>query len=176
MRGKRFLTCILAIFAFMLFSGLSNYSLASVSGHKGNLSVQEIKKKIVREARRQGLDPHLALSVAKQESLFKCNARSCVGAVGLFQLMPQTAKDLGVNPYNVDQNIKGGIKYLKMMKKQFGSTRLALAAYNAGPGAVQKYGGVPPYRETQHYVKVIMNSYNQYKHNPDPVLAELSQK
>jgi soluble lytic murein transglycosylase-like protein len=85
--------------------------------------------------------------------------------------MPATARDLGVNPYRVEQNISGGVRYLKMMKNKFGSTRLALAAYNAGPGAVQKYGGVPPYRETQLYVRYVMKFYNQYKNNPDPVLV-----
>ncbi len=176
MELKRFLTCLLAAVLCVCLSGFSSYSLASVSGHKGNLSVNQIKRKIVREAERQGLCPYLALSVARQESEFKCNAKSCAGAIGLFQLMPATARDLRVNPYNVDQNIRGGIKYLKMMKRKFGSTRLALAAYNAGPGAVQKYGGVPPYKETRHYVRNIMRFYKQYKNNPDPVLAELSKK
>jgi len=173
MRRKRLLVCLIAALLCLCFTGFSSYSLASVSGLKGNPSVEEIKKKIVQEAERQGLCPYLALSVARQESEFKCNARSCAGAIGLFQLMPQTARELNVNPYNVDQNIKGGIKYLKMMKNQFGSTQLALAAYNAGPGAVQKYGGVPPYRETRQYVRLIMKFYNQYKSNPDLVLADI---
>ncbi len=176
MKGKRLFTCLMAAILCMCLSGIASYSLASVSGHKGNLSEDQIKRKIVREAQRQGLCPHLALSVARQESEFKCNARSCAGAIGLFQLMPATAKDLRVNPYNVDQNIKGGIKYLKMMHNQFGSTQLALAAYNAGPGAVQKYGGIPPYKETRQYVRLIMKFYNQYKNNPDPVISELSSK
>lgn len=166
MRVKTLLACIIAA---VLCIGFSMYSQASVSGHK--LTVAQIKQKIVKEAKKQGLCPYLALSVCKQESLFRCNAKSCAGAIGLFQLMPATAKDLGVNPYNVDQNIKGGVKYLKMMKRKFGSTRLALAAYNAGPGAVQKYGGVPPYRETRHYVNNIMKFYSQYKKSSDPALA-----
>ncbi|OGI01988.1 MAG: hypothetical protein A2Y25_08440 [Candidatus Melainabacteria bacterium GWF2_37_15] len=173
MKGKKLLTCfIIAVVCFCL-SGLVNYSLASISGHTNNLSEQAIKKKIVKEAKKQDFCPYLALSVARQESEFKCDARSPVGAIGLFQLMPQTAEELNVNPHNVDQNIRGGIKYLKSMKQQFGSTQLALAAYNAGPTAVQRYGTIPPYRETQTYVRNIMNFYNQYKKHSDPVLAEL---
>jgi hypothetical protein len=132
-----------------------------------------IKEKIVTKAISYGLDPAIALSVAKQESGFNKAAKSPVGAIGLFQLMPQTARDLGVNPYYVNENIEGGISYLKSLKDQFGSTKLALAAYNAGPGAVNRYGGIPPYRETQHYVMNIMHYYRNYKSSPDPVLKEL---
>jgi len=85
--------------------------------------------------------------------------------------MPETASALGVNPYYLEQNIEGGLSYLKSLKDQFGSTKLALAAYNAGPGAVNKYGTIPPYRETQNYVKNIMNYYYQYCKNPDPVIS-----
>lgn len=173
MKGKKLFNCFMALVLCMSLSGLAQEAPASVSGHKNNLSERTIKMKIVKEAKRQGLCPYLALSVAKQESDFKCNARSHVGAIGLFQLMPATARDLRVNPYNVDQNICGGIKYLKMMKRKFGSTRLALAAYNAGPGAVQKYGGIPPYKETRHYVSNIMRFYSKCKKYSDPVLANL---
>lgn len=134
-------------------------------------SEQSLKMRIVRTAINEGLDPSFALSVAKQESAFDKDAKSYVGAIGLFQLMPQTAADLGVNPYYVDQNIKGGVKLLKSLKEQYGSSHLALAAYNAGPGAVNRYGGIPPYRETRHYVKNIMSYYHQYKKQPDPVVT-----
>lgn len=98
------------------------------------------------------------LNLVKQESGFNPKARSGAGAIGLAQLMPGTARELGVNPYNATENLEGGARYLKQQYDKFGSWRLALAAYNAGPGAVQKYGGVPPYKETQNYVVKILGS------------------
>ena len=106
-------------------------------------------------ARRHGIPADLFARLIQQESGWNPRARSNKGALGLAQLMPQTARQLGVDPYNVAQNLDGGARYLAEQYRTFRSWPLALAAYNAGPGAVQRYNGIPPFRETQNYVKVI---------------------
>ena len=109
-------------------------------------------------AQNAGIDPALVRAVAIAESDMNQNEISPVGAIGVMQLMPETAAALGVNPYDERQNIQGGANYLRQMLDKFnGNVPHALAAYNAGPGAVQKYGGVPPYKETQNYVGRIMD-------------------
>jgi soluble lytic murein transglycosylase-like protein len=112
---------------------------------------------ITAAAERNGLDPALLAGLIKQESGFKPDARSGAGAQGLTQLMPGTAAGLGVtDPLDPAQAIEGGAKYLKQQLDRFGGdTARALAAYNAGPGAVQRFGGVPPYAETQNYVRAV---------------------
>ncbi|MET4128152.1 lytic transglycosylase domain-containing protein [Roseovarius sp. MBR-6] len=109
-------------------------------------------------ARRHDVPESLFLRLVQQESGWRADAVSHKGAIGLAQLMPGTARLLGVNPNDPRQNLEGGARYLAEQYRKFGSWRLALAAYNAGPQAVEKYGGVPPFKETRNYVKVILGS------------------
>lgn len=109
-------------------------------------------------ARRHNVPEDLFLRLVQQESGWNPNAKSHKGALGLAQLMPATARHLRVDPADPYQNLDGGARYLSRQYKNFKSWRLALAAYNAGPNAVKKHGGVPPYKETQNYVKVIWGS------------------
>ena len=133
-----------------------------------------IKETIVKHSIEMNVDPALALSIAKKESGFKHELRSPYGAVGVFQLLPSTANRMGFNPYYLSENIKAGLTYYKMMYKMFGSTELALAAYNAGPGNVKRYGGtIPPYSETKRFVNQIMLEYNRQKADPDPAIVKI---
>lgn len=107
-------------------------------------------------ARKHGIPEDLFLRLVQQESGWNPHAVSHAGATGLAQLMPGTASKLGVDATDPQQNLDGGARYLKMMYAKFGTWRLALAAYNAGPGAVERHGGIPPYDETKNYVKAIL--------------------
>lgn len=112
---------------------------------------------------RYGVDPDLLAAVAWTESGFQADAVSHAGAIGLMQIMPGTAEGLGVDPRDPVQAIDGAARYLRQQMDRFGDTRLALAAYNAGPGAVEKYGGVPPYDETVAYVGKVLGRYDQMR-------------
>lgn len=121
-------------------------------------NAQRFHEIIVRHARQRGLDPSLVKAVVHAESSFNPTARSPKGAMGLMQLMPATARSVGVrDPYEPGENIRGGVSYLaKMLRRYNGDIRLSLAAYNAGPLAVDTYRGIPPYRETQEYVRKVL--------------------
>ncbi|HBG22649.1 MAG: lytic transglycosylase domain-containing protein [Syntrophaceticus sp.] len=109
------------------------------------------------------IDPAVLKAVAKAESNFNPQAVSRSGALGLMQFMPGTAQSLGINPLDPAQSIQGAAKYLSSLLDQFqGNLTLALAAYNAGPGAVKKYGGIPPYQETQNYVSKVTKLISKY--------------
>lgn len=145
------------------FQSILDVSMRRNSGE--DVSKEEINELIQTYSEKNNLDPDFVRAVIKQESGFNENATSRCGAAGLMQLMPGTAKSLGVvNPYNAEDNVKGGTKMLANLLKTYGGNKeLALAAYNAGGGAVKKYGGIPPYKETQHYVKNVLSIYNRYK-------------
>lgn len=139
----------------------------SVENNKSQNKItrEEINNLITKYANKNGLDEDFVKAVVNQESGFNPKATSHCGAMGLMQLMPATAEGLGVtNAYNPEQNIQGGTKYLKGLLDRFDNNKsLALAAYNAGPNAVKKYGGIPPYAETQNYVKSVLSKYDKYK-------------
>lgn len=130
---------------------------------------------IYRAGERTGVDPRFIHAVIKQESRYKNQAISRVGAQGLMQLMPATAKRFGLkDPYDPEANVEAGTKYLKWLLKRFnGDVSLALAGYNAGEGSVDKYKGIPPYNETQNYVKKIVGNYGKTYH---PVLTPADAK
>src|SRR5687768_12063363 len=121
----------------------------------------ELVEAIADASRAHGVDPRLVAAVARRESAWRANVVSNKGAIGIMQLMPETARFLGVtDAFDARQNIFGGTRYLRTLLDTFkGDLDLTLAAYNAGPGAVQKYKGIPPYRETRAYVKAVRASY-----------------
>ena len=121
---------------------------------------ERIKKLIRKYASHYAVNEHLILALAHVESRYDCKAVSRAGAQGVMQIMPNTQKELGLTtPFDPAANVEAGIRYFKRMLDRFGDTRLALAAYNAGPGQVDKYKGVPPFPETRKYVQDVLNMY-----------------
>jgi soluble lytic murein transglycosylase-like protein len=137
-----------------LESGLSFGRVPDYGGYDGLIGLT---------AREHRVQPALVKAVIAAESNFDAGAVSRKGAQGLMQLMPGTAEQLGVeNPFQPSENVRGGTRYLRKMLDRYGDLSRALAAYNAGPSAVDRYGGVPPYRETQDYVNRVLTYYRAY--------------
>lgn len=140
------------------------YAMSSLRLPEGRPEPSSYDALIERAALRHGVPAALVKAVVKTESNFQRHAVSRAGAQGLMQLMPQTAAELGIqNPFSPEENLHGGTRYLRTMIDRFGGDwKHALAAYNAGPGAVDQYGGIPPYRETREYVERVLHYYRRY--------------
>ena len=172
-----------AIFSVFLFSNLTGFLFSralapevvaspevfSIPADIPTSGNADLDRMIFEAGQKQGVDPRLLHAVIWQESKYKIEARSHAGAQGLMQLIPDTAKRFGCDdPHDPRKNITAGTKYLSWLLKRFsGNVELALAGYNAGEGAVDKYDGVPPYNETKNYVKIISKRYGKIYH---PVL------
>ena len=143
--------------------GTNSFGPAVFNSNASVTAPEHLASTIQEAARAHGVDPRLVAAVARRESAWYPNAVSRVGACGLMQLMPATAKYLGVtNVFDPRQNIFGGTRYLRTLLDTFnGDLDLTLAAYNAGPGAVEKYRGIPPYRETRAYVAAVRSTYER---------------
>lgn len=159
--GKNFLSLTTAVNALQKGTVKAANGVENSISNVVNPTKQQILDIISKVSKKYGVDEKLVQAVVRQESGFNFKARSHCGAMGLMQLMPATAKGLGVkDAYNPVQNVEGGVKHLKgLLARYNGNLVLALAAYNAGGGNVDKYGGVPPFKETQNYVKNILANY-----------------
>jgi soluble lytic murein transglycosylase-like protein len=145
--------------------GTASIATTSEGAASASAGSSEYDPLIEQAAQRYGLDPSVLHGLIQQESGFDPSAQSSAGASGLTQLMPGTAASLGVaNPLNPAESIEGGARYLSQLTGEFGGdTEEALAAYNAGPGAVRQYGGIPPYAETQSYVSKVLGYAEAYR-------------
>ncbi|MBI4726031.1 lytic transglycosylase domain-containing protein [candidate division TA06 bacterium] len=160
----------------LLLSNIPRANFACVRQLKKNNRV--LYQNLINAAsQKYALSPQALEAVIDAESQYNPRALSCKGAQGLMQLMPQTAWQLGVsNPFDPEQNIDAGARYLKQMLDKFGALESALAAYNAGPGAVERYGGIPPYQETKEYVKKICSKVSDNFHVSQVVKKDQSGK
>lgn len=148
---KIFTKVLVLVFVFL-------YSVCGVFA----ASSEDIKQNIIRQARLMGVEPAIALSIAKTESGFRQDVTSAGGNIGVFQLAPATARNMGLNPYDLNDNIKGGITYYKNMYNKFGSMELAVAAYQTGPLTISRNNNkIPSY--SQAFVARIMKDYRYYK-------------
>lgn len=146
-----------------LIKGLLTFVLAlSTTGICFAATQEEIKQNIINQSKTMGVEPEIMLSIAKTESGFRQDIKSSCGHIGVFQLSPTTAKNMGLNPYNLEDNVKGGITYYKNMYNKFGSMELAIAAYNSGPDAITRCNNTIP-RHSKHFVSRIMSDYRRYK-------------
>ena len=125
-------------------------------------TAEDVKQNIITQAKAMGVEPAIVLSIAKTESGFNQSAKSVSGHIGVFQLSHATAKHMGLDPYKLDDNIKGGITYYKNMYEKFGSVELAVAAYNSGPEAIKRHNNTVP-KHSQPFVTKIMSDYKYYK-------------
>ncbi len=141
---------------------LSAILFAITTGFVFAATTEEVKQNIISQAKEMGVEPAIVLSIAKTESGFNQNAKSAGGHIGVFQLSGATAKSMGFNPYNLDENIKAGITYYKRMYDTFGSMELAIAAYNSGPVAIKRNNNTIP-SKSKAFVSKIMKDYEIYK-------------
>ena len=132
------------------------------AGNVFGYTTDEVKQNIIKQAKTIGVEPAIVLSIANAESGFNQSAKSASGHIGVFQLSHHTAKRMGLDPYKLDDNVKGGITYYKNMYDMFGSMELAVAAYNSGPVAVKRCKNTVP-RHSKPFVTKIMSDYNAYK-------------
>lgn len=147
-----------SVIGAFVFSSIFLLSAGVVFG----VTTEEVRQNIIKQSKQMGVEPEIMLSIAKTESGFRQNITSAGGHIGVFQLSGATAKKMGLNPYNLDDNVKGGIIYYKNMLNKFGSMELAVAAYNAGPDAISRRNNtVPSY--SQPFVRRIMKDYNKFK-------------
>lgn len=139
--------------------GATGVSVGPISAQPGFAGAAPYEAMFEAAGAAHGVDPKLLASVARTESNFRPDARSPAGAIGLMQFMPATARGMGIDPTDPAQAIDGAARYLRRQLDRFGSMELAVAAYNAGPNAVSRFGGIPPYAETRSYVTKVLGSY-----------------